>query len=328
MLSFKEFVLNRKNIFEENMSHEVVGDVGERLDHTKNNILGRKSKAKIVKNYSFGEPVSFGIDPKTGSPFVSDGKNTFTDVESINKVYNGTPQQQMYTDVLTHAPKVIPSGGGTYHGRYAKFQRVKGGNYTSGNAVVEGDSSTGKQIKNSKFSLIVSGKGDKLADLSTFNKDPDVHLIDPKLNISTTSFTPEHQQAYNHHMMSAKKAYTTLKPDAFDNLGAHSSELTKFTTLHMGDKPPKIADYMKYLTDSHTKEVETKLGPKQKDRVVRRLNDLQSTVNPSFNNILSMNWHLGRAHNMLKNVIMSHRDDIVDTGSTFEVHHAGKKHQL
>jgi hypothetical protein len=329
MLSFKEFFSEQNKLTEENMSHEIIGGIGDRLDHIKNSVLGRKSKAQIVTDYAGGVPVVFGLEPKTGQPFVSDGKHIHYDEASIQKKHKDAPEAKAYSDVLNNMQKILPREGGVYSGQYMKFNKGKGGNLTNGSAVIDGKSADGKKAKNAQFSLVVSGKNNKPANLSKFTDHPDVHLIDPVLKANPATFTPEHQQAYNHNMMAANKSYSSLKPDAFDKMHpGHHDEISKFLSTYQGDKVPKIADYMTYLTQSHTQEAESKLGPKQKDRVIRRLNDLQTTATPEVNKMLSVNWHLNNAHNVLRDAIAKQPKSIVDPNAVISVYHNGQKTPL
>lgn len=329
MLSFKDFFSEQNTILEQTMSHEVVGAVGDRLENIKNAAIGRKSKAKIVTDYAGGVPMTFGLDPKTGQPFVSDGKHTHYDVASIQKKHKDSPEAKAYTDVLNNMTKVLPREGGVYTGQYMKFARGKGGKLTNGSAVIDPKSSEGLKAKGAQFSLVVNSKGNKLADVSKFTDHPDVHLIDPVHKADPSAFTPQHQQAYNHQMMSAKKSYSSLKPDSFDQMyPGHHEEVGKFLSAYKGDKPPKLTDYMTHLTQTHTQAAEEKLGPKQKDRITRRLNDLQSTATPDVNKLLSMNWHLNNAHNVLKDAITKQPKSIVDPNATISVVHNGQKTPL
>ena len=326
MLSFKEFFSQDKIISEEAMTNELIGAQAEKLDDLKNNLLGRRSKTKIMVNHSEGVPVVFGTEPRTNRPFVSDGNNKHYDIDTIKKMYGNSPEGKAYSDVLTHMDKVISPKGGVYSGKYlGKFRRgEKGGTMQSGGISVNSRSADGQKAKNALFSLVVDMKGNKPADHTQLGQHPDVHVINPQLEVSPQAFTPEHQHAYNHHMMLANKAYRSLKPDALETLGAHSEEINKFISQFKGDKPPKTSDYMKHLSDSHAQDAESKLSPKQKDRVIRRLNKLHSTVPNHMDKVLQMQWNMGRAQGIIKNIINSHPRIFTDNGATLSVHRKGQ----
>ena len=325
MLSFKEFFSQDKIISEEAMTNELIGAHADKLDDLKNHLLGRRSKTKIMVNHSEGVPVVFGTEPRTNRPFVSGGKNKHYEIDSIKQMYGKSPEGKAYADVLTHMGKVMPPEGGTYSGKYlGKFSRGKGGALASGGISVDGKSADGQKAKNALFSMVVDMKGNKPADHTQLGQHPDVHVINPQLEVSPQAFTPQHQHAYNHHMMSAKKAYASLKPDALESLGAHSEEMKKFMSQYGGDKPPKTTDYMKHLADSHAQDAKSKLSAKQKDRVIRRLNDLQSSVPDHMDKVLKMQWHMGHAQGIINNIINKHPRRFTDKNATLSVHRKGQ----
>lgn len=334
MLNFRDFLTQDKNLIKEEFSHEQIADIGDKLDSVKGALLGKKTSAKLTKEFPGGIPITFGVDPKTKKLFVShNGMKHFSigDIESAHGTNNSFTQA--LSDVLSHGHKIIPRSGGVYNAKYYKFNK-KDGTYNSNKIAVNPDSKEGRKIKNSAFSLFVHSKHDisgnpKPIDPSKLEDHPDVHVMDHHVSkVSPSEFSPEEQGAYTNHMLHAKNSYSKLDPEFFERVGNHTKELNNFVQSYMGDKPPKKADYIEYLKNKFDTKMSNQLGNKQKDNVARQLNDLLHTVNEKgFDHLVTMMHHVHGANSVLRNVANKQHTDYAGDIPVM-VHHKGNKTPL
>lgn len=306
MLKFKEY-FNEETIFlNEQLTHDIVANKAKQLEDKEKQILGKK-ESNSFREFP-GEEIDFG--KKNGKKFISHGKHKHESVEDIVSAHGENSQKTKdLSDLFNHMDKILPRTGGHFVASFHRFEKGEDGHHKSQDGVIiDKNSVHGKKVKDSKFSLVFKGKrgldGEiKNFDMTKFTEHPDVHLIDSKIKqFNPSQFTPEEQSEYSKNMLHAKASYGKLEPDIFERLGKHTEEIQRFVNTRNNNNPPKYDEYINWLKETH--KTDKSLGEKNKDRISRRLNELLSGIKKSeMNNLLSFNFHMTNAHNIINNVI-------------------------
>lgn len=315
--------------------HEGVGNAAQMLDDTHKSLLGKKTDTHISTKYDGAPSLVFGYHPKNGRFFVA-SKSAFNKNPKINYTNQDIENNHGHApglvsklkDALQHLPKVAPSSG-VYQGdvMYSKkdVESDKGKFSFQPNTVkysVDRDTHQGKAIRNAKFGLVVHTKykGKNLEDMEAtphvdrenFAQHPDVHNIDPTVKFDPSHYTPEKQREYLNHIENAKKAYSKMKPDAFEPLRGHETDLE----AHINDMVRKdgVAShegYMNHISNKYGKEIDklkTDAGKdKKRQALAAKLEHIQSNKD-SFTKALELHQHLQKAKNVLTDVMSQNTD--------------------
>jgi hypothetical protein len=232
--------------------HEGVGIAAQHLDDVHSMLMGKNTKTAVSTKYDGAPSIVFGQHPETGQFFVA-SKSAF----NKNPKINYTPEDiernhghapglvEKLKSALQHLPKIMPKNGGVYQGdmMHTKpdIQKSKGMYHFTPNTITYStpqDSAHGKAVKNSEMGIVVHtqyGGGKNLGSMSAMPVDaktrasfvhhPDVHNIDPTIDVNPSNYTPEEQREFLNHKEAARIAYGKMKPEAMEALAGHGISL-------------------------------------------------------------------------------------------------------
>jgi hypothetical protein len=315
--------------------HEGVSAAGEMLDNAHKALLGKKTDMHISTKYDGAPSVVFGYHPKNGRFFVA-SKSAFNKNPKINYTDKDIEDNHGHApglvgklkDALHHLPKIAPKQG-VYQGdvMYSKkdVESDKGKFHFQPNTVkysVDRDTHQGKAIRNAKFGLVVHTKykGKNLEDMEAtphvdrenFAHHPDVHNIDPTVKFDSSKYTPEKQKEFMNHMENAKKTYSKMKPEAFDAIKGHETDLeAHINDMVRKDGKPSHEGYMNHLTNKFNKESDKlktdAAKEKKRQALAQKLQHVQDNKE-HFNKVLELHHHLQKAKDTLTSVMSQHSD--------------------
>lgn len=314
--------------------HEGVGIAAQHLEDVHNKLLGRNNSTMVTTKYDGSPSIVFGTHPETGKFFVAsksafnkDPKINYTP-EDIERNHGHAPGLvEKLKGALDHLPKIMPRNGGVYQGdlMYTKgdVTEKNGMRSVTPNTITysaPNDSEHGSQMKNAELGVVVHTKysgGKKLESMgasaldeksrNTFRNHPDVHNIDPTIDVNPQNYTAEEQQAFLNHSANVRKAYSGMKPEAMDAIEGHGPGLEMHVNkmVREGGKP-SIEGYLADLAEKSKKEVDKVKTPAAKEKKIQDHAKLvkQITDNlPHFKKALEVHGHLQAAKNVLTNVM-------------------------
>lgn len=341
MISFKKFITEEKQQEGKKLKHlthledmpiyhghEGVSTAASKLEDIHNFLMGGKSKTKISTKYDGAPSIVFGRDPENGQFFVA-SKSAFNKTPKINYTPEDIERNHGHAPglvsklkaALEELPKIAPNQG-VYQGdlMYTKDDVEKGdGKYHfTPNTItysVDRNSGEGKKIKNANLGLVVHTKykGKNLADMEAtpdvdrenFKDHPDVHNIDPKVDVSKANYDRASQREFMNHMESARRAYSNIDPNAFDllkdneiNVEGHVNDMVR------KDKKPSAQGLIDHFTNKMNAEVEKVKTPAAKQKKIEQYSQVINSFAenaPHIENIFKLHKHLQDAKNVLVN---------------------------
>lgn len=314
--------------------HEGVGVAAQHLDDVHDHLLGNNIDSHISEKFDGAPSVIFGHHPETGKFFVAT-KSAFNVTPKINytkadieKNHGHAPGLvEKLNSALDHLPKVMPRNGGVYQGdmMYTKsdIKRKDNKYHFTPNTVTYStpqDSKHGKSIRNSEIGFVAHTqyKGGKKLDEMTahpldeksrgkFQTHPDVHNIDPTIDVNPTKYTTAEQQAFLNHKESARMAYSKMKPEAMDALEGHGHSLVSHInkTVRVGDEP-SVEGYLNHLSEVHDNELKKIKVPETRSKKAQDHASVLQHVTENqnhFSKALEVHKHLQNAKNVLTTVL-------------------------
>ena len=324
------------------------------LEDVKDQINGKKNSTKITTKYDGAPSIVFGHHPKTGQFFVStksafnkDPKLNYTP-EDIEKNHGHAPGLVLkLKHALEHLPKVTPKTG-VYQGD-VMHSGIKSKTNPQGDIVNEGgkfhfkpntitystphNSEEGKKIGASKFGIAVHTaytgntfenlKAEFGADLSHFNKHPDVHTISVVDDIKKATLSTNHTHTYEHHVEQARQAFLKTDKKHYSVMDGHQDHLKTYInkTVRDGTKP-SVEGYTEHLRDQHLKGIAKVKTVKAVGTKTEKMNEDLAHVKKhasKFQSIFDMHHHLQKAKDQLVHTLSANpkfEHSIPEPGST------------
>jgi hypothetical protein len=346
MTTFKDFL--SEDASEEKLKHlehaedHVIHGGAAGFSHAYHNLkdihdrlTGKQNATKVTMKYDGSPSVIFGTDPETGKFFVA-SKSAFNKnpkinytPEDIEKNHGHAPGLvQKLKAALMHLPKTTPKKG-VFQG---DIMHTKGDVQTHGNKVkftpntitygIDKNSEHGQAALNSHIGVAVhtAYKGKTIADLKaqyapelkSFKKHKDVHLISTEHPLDKMDYNPKDQQKFAKHMKAAATLHKATKEDAFGAVGQHQIQFKTYinSTIRHGTNP-SISGYVKHLSDSHQKKIDSVKTDKARAQKTTLANaDLEHIQNnrKGFNRVLQMHRHLQKAKDVLTRTMSSNSE--------------------
>lgn len=306
------------------LGHDGVHAAASHLEDLDKMLRGKKAKAKVSVKYDGAPSFVAGHHPETGQFFVAsksafnkNPKLNFTD-EDIERNHGHAPGlAKKLKQLLKHLPKVMPKkgvyqGDGMYtaddvHHEDGKYHFTP--NTTQYSAA--NNSPEGKKIKSAKIGVVFHTKyeGKTLDDMEAtpnvdrenFKHHPDVHNIDPSIDVSRTNYTPEKQRQYQNSVENARRAYGTIDPNFFEHVKGHEATIES----HINDmvrkgKKPSTQGLIEHLTTKMKKDVDsvkTAAAKKRKQDEYAQIINKVSGNKKDFDKFFEMHGHLQKAKN-------------------------------
>ncbi len=185
--------------------------------------------------------------------------------EEIDKAYGHAPglADKMHK-LLDHVGKILPDSQKIYQGDFMGDEEgiqqegeYKTAQQNSMKYHFPSDTNLGK-IMVSLHTMYDRG-GAKPIDRKTrasFIQHPDVHNMDPTINVNPANYTPEEQAAFAHHMNQANEAYKRIKPEDEEFLRRHGDDLEMFMNRSVREGiDPSHENYVAHLNERSAKRV-------------------------------------------------------------------------
>ena len=157
------------------------------------------------------------------------------------------------------------------------------------------------------------------ADVSNFNKHPDVHMIDTSFKPSSANYTPDAQKTFEGHMKKAVEANNKLKDYSHIEGGNeyHKEHLKTYINQTVRDNStPSVAGYKAHITNKLQKEVDKVKTDKAKAAKTETLNKATDHIDnhtEEFKTTFEIHKHLQNAKNVLGHTL---------SGADYAFHHS------
>lgn len=317
--------------------HEGANLAVKHLEDVHKAMQGGHSTTSISTKYDGAPSIVFGRHPQTGKFFVA-SKSAFNKTPKINY----TPQDiernhghapglvQKLKAALEHLPKIMPKTGGVYQGDVMHTRsdiRKSGGmvHFTPNTITYSTphNSPQGKQIRNSKFGIVVHTRYSGARTLesmsaspldnktrSQFVHDPDVHNIDPTIKVEPSHYSLKDRTEFMKHQEAAQAATAKTKPEDLSALQGHGASLeAHINQMVKQGKKPSTEGYIQHLMDRHSKEIEKVKTQAAKDRKTKQFAAMIQHVRRNkkhFDRALQIHHHLQQGKNVLTRVMARH----------------------
>jgi len=317
MMNFRNFLIEQKD--EKDMvrevhhlplhnGHEGVAETANALEDVHNELLGKKgSIPKFIEQD--GLPITFGINKKMF--FIEFNDIKFSTFEDIDNNFQQTELNDLLKEALTFIPSIIPRHSKFYGGKISKNDR---------NVLT--------------LSIETDSRGNPIKDkeLKKFNSDKNIEIINNKIKVDPSNYTPEDQNNFLMNMNNAKKAYMKMDPDALDAVSGHTGKIKKYIKLkdEMNDKH-SVEDFINELMkESHGKAIRRKDmydSPESSDKAIK---NHEKDVNhilqndKHFKSVLDVIRSLTNSSKILANILMKNGNK----GDILFHHSDGKKSKL
>jgi hypothetical protein len=302
------------------------------LDSVHDSLLGKKTSIKINTKFDGSPSLVFGYHPQNGKFFVA-SKSAFNKNPKLNYSNEDISRnhskaeglQSKLRDALEHLPKVTPKKGvfqGDFMYSKNEVNSDKRAFHFKPNTLTYStpkDSEEGKKIANAKMGLVVHThyKGKNLEDMiahfdpkhEDFKQHPDVHLITPETNTSSSNYTTEAQHGYLKSMQQAVNLHNKIPSHAHEAF----SRAKDHTILHINSavregKKPTTNGLINHLKSSYGKEIEglkTEKGKEGRRQILKaHLNNINSHKQ-HFDNLFAVHGHIQNAKNKLVDALSS-----------------------
>lgn len=322
------------------------------LQETHRALQGKQSSVSLSTKYDGSPSVIFGHHPETGRFFVAsksvfnkDPKLNYTESD-IQKNHGHAPGLvTKLTAALHHLPKVTPNRGvyqgDIMHSGLKSKENPQGDIESSAGSVhfkpntitysAKNGTPEAAKAKAAKIGVAVhtAYHGNKLedmkahynADVSHFNKHPDVHMIDTSFKPSSAHYTPDAQKEFEGHMKKAVEAHNKLKSYSHIEGGNenHKEHLKTYINQTVRNKStPSVAGYTAHVTSKLQKEVDKVKTDKAKAAKTETLNKAIGHIEANkeeFKTTLDIHKHLQNAKNVLAHTL---------GGAEYAFHHSIK----
>jgi hypothetical protein len=149
-------------------------------------------------------------------------------------------------------------------------------------------------------------------ELKSFKKHKDVHLISTEHSLDKMDYNPKDQQKFAKHMKAAATLHKATGEDAFNAVGQHQIQFKTYinNTIRHGTNP-SIDGYIKYLSNSHQKKIDSVKTDKARGQKTALANadlDHVQKNRKGFNRVLQMHRHLQKAKDVLTNTLSSNSE--------------------
>lgn len=339
--------------------HEGVGLADQHLRMMHNHLVGRKrdtpdrveTKVDGAPAFHIFKDNEGRIGVGTKSIFNKDPKLNFTE-EDIDRNHGHAPGlAAVLKQLLTHAHKMVPPDmkpGEIYKGDF-----LYGGGDT-GRSVstdenfhsfqpntlrykVPVDSAAGAKVANAKVGVAlhtffgpdgVAGPIDSKRRAKLMDH-PDVYNYDPTVNVKPTNYSPEEQRAFEQHSEAARKAYSRIKPEVYDQLTGHDQHMRTFTNARVregAEGPAKVEDYLNFLNQRANKDIGSVKTEAAKDRKSKQHAALMQQITQNskdVQNIFNLHHHLQQAKNVLVGVADKNSNEAVELPNGDATSHEG-----
>jgi hypothetical protein len=314
--------------------HDGIGAAYSMLQDMHNHLTGKGSgKSKVSTKYDGAPSIVFGRHPKTGQFFVA-SKSAFNKDPKINYTEEDIERNHGHAPglvaklkaALKHLPKVAPQKG-VYQGDLmhtpSDIEKKDGQYHFTPNAITYStntDSAEGKKAKNSKLGVVIHTKYEGKdfesmsatpnVDRENFKDHPDVHNIDPKVNVAHDShYTPEMQREFQNHMENAKRVYSTMSHEGPEIHSGHESHLeAHVNNMVRKGKRGSTQGYIKHLQEKMKKEMDKVKTPAAKERKQKEHQDMINHVvknKDHFNKLFELHKHLANAKDVMTKALAS-----------------------
>ena len=313
------------------------------LHQTHELLAGRKSKASVSLKLDGSPSIVFGTHPETGKFFVA-SKSAFNATPKLNYTAEDIEKNHGHAPglvsklkaALQHLPKVSPKegvfqGDFMYHKDDGDVRSEGGKHHFTPNTIsysIPHGHEEGKKIDKAKIGVAIhtaykgptlgSMKAEYNADTSSFKDHPDVHLISPKVDHKSLTYSNKAQEEFKKHMSMALEAHGQHKN--YDHLTGHQDHLKTYINSTVRDgTSPSLEGYHAHVRRHYEKKAAGVKGEAAKQRHLATGEELvnqSSKKSKLFNATLAVHQHLQKAKNVLNKVLSS---------KTTYGHHVGGK---
>jgi hypothetical protein len=343
MLKFQSFIIESSN--EERLTHLEhaedhpinAGQVG--FEHAQNTLQSIHNalrgghgphRVSVTTKYDGSPSVIFGYHPENKRFFVA-SKSVFNKNPKLNYTTDDIEKNHGHApglvsklkSALTHLSKVTPHEG-VYQGDFM-YSKADGDVSSSRDSYhfkpntitysSRKNSDHGQAIKNAKIGIVVhtAYHGDKLenmkaeynADLGDFSKHSDVHLISPKFDTKSVTYSPEHQAEYESHLKTASNEHKKLGD--YTHTAGHIDTMKQYINSAVRENSkPSTEGYRSFLEAYHNKKIadvktETSKAKKREDanQALSHVDRNKSLFDATFN----MHHSLQKAKDVLGNAL-------------------------
>jgi hypothetical protein len=304
--------------------HEGVNLVANYLDDAHNLLTGHKAKATYQVKYDSDRSIIFGIDKKTQQFFIASKKYPQDKDYQIRNKENIDKNHENNSDLVIafyHLPKILPKDirpGESYtaeimHTNKSISIKKRHVNFNPNSITYSApiDSPHGATAKKSKIGIVVhtknnidgtSGPIDKKTR-SKFISHPDVHNINPALEVDLKNYTPENIKEYFKHRNAANILYKSMTPESFDATIEHSQDLHKYINHeHNNTGELTIQNFIDYFENYFKNSLEkSKTDKNKKEKTFKHSSKISSIYNHKMHieKVLKLHNHLMNAKNVL-----------------------------
>ena len=314
-----------------NGGHEGVNLVANYLDDAHNLLTGHKAKADYQVKYD-GQQITFGIDPETQQFFIATksaphekNDKVSHSKEDIKKNHKGK-DGDILTIAFYHLPKILPKNmkpGESYSGDIMHTSK----DITTKNKHIHfkpnsitysapSDSPHGAKAKKSKIGIVVHTKHENGSSIPIDKKErkkfidhPDVHNIDPTLEVDPKNYTPDNMKEFFKHRDAASKLYKSMQPESFDASMEHAQDLHKYihqslSTTNNEHKNGQLSanSFISHIGNSFKDSLESSKTDKNKKEKTSKHSDKATKVHGHSAHIeksLQLHNHLMKAKDVL-----------------------------
>jgi len=311
-----------------NAGHEGTQHAINTLQQTANALRGKPSTARVMTKFDGSPSIVFGKHPETGKFFVAsksafnkDPKINYTQ-EDIQKNHGHAPGLvSKLSAALEHLPKVTPKHGVYQADIMHTPEDVKDDGMSTSfrpNTIhysAPSNSPTASKVKSSKIGVAVhtayhgkdfgSLKAEYGADVSGFNKHPDVHVISTQYKPEHAQYSDEDHKQFNKHIQDATNLSKSIKPEHYSALDDHSHREMMKTYINStvrNNTKPDVEGYKGFMRERASvaaSKVKTDAAKRSKleagDSAVTHVTSNQT----HFSNVLNLHHHLQQAKNVL-----------------------------
>lgn len=303
-------------------------------------IKGGKNKTTIMTKYDGSPSIVFGHNPENGKFFVA-SKSIFNknpklnyDEHDIDANHGHSPGlAQKLKAALQHLPKVTPKSG-VYQGDlmhsglktkdnpYGDITEEGGKYHFKPNTITYSAdklSREGVNAANAKLGIVVHTaykgktidglKADYTPDVSHFDHNTDVHLINNREDVHSAKLTPEQETKFKRHLTAAKKAFAAAPLTAFHAISGHEDSLKTYINKTVREQSrPTVNGYMKHVESRYKGDISKLKTQKAIGEKTNEMSSAVSTINRKqehFEHVLKIHHNLQRAKDELTHALSS-----------------------
>jgi len=158
---------------------------------------------------------------------------------------------------------------------------------------------------------------------------PDVYNYDPTVDVNPVNHTPMEQRQFEEHMENARKAYSKIKPEVYDQLVGHDQHMRTYTNQRVragAEGPGNVDEYLDFLNQRAQKDINSVKTQAAKDRKTKQHAALMQQVVQNakhVQNIFDMHHHLQNAKNVLIGVAGKNSNEAVELPDGSATGHEG-----